>query len=64
MVAVQIKNEWRDIMLRTIARNVAKGRMKKKEIVRLCSQYDHLGKKHDIYFSKHWREYVNYGGRA
>lgn len=51
-------------MLRTIARNVAKGRMKKKEIVRLCSQYDHLGKKHDIYFSKHWREYVNYGGRA
>ena len=51
-------------MLRTIARNVAKNRMKRKGIIRLCSQYNHLGMKQDSYFSKHWREYVNYGGGA
>lgn len=49
-------------MLRTIVRNVAENKMREKGIVRLCSQYDHLGKKRDSYFSKHWREYVNYGG--
>lgn len=41
-------------MLRTIARNVARNRMKKAGYVKIC-------KGNPSYFSRHWRDFVGKG---
>lgn len=49
--------------LRTLARGIAKNRMKDQGWTRICSSHNSKGEKIKSKFARHWYEFVNKGGR-
>ena len=49
--------------LRTLARGIAKNRMKGQGWTRICSSRNFKGEKSKSKFARHWREFVNEGGK-
>lgn len=48
--------------IRRLARNVAKNRMKKVGMVRICKSGAKKGERSEgSYFSQHWKDHVKYG---
>ena len=46
--------------IRSLARNVAKVRMRQKGMTRICSQRNYKGERCDSKFSRNWKKEVNW----
>lgn len=49
--------------LRTLSRGIAKKNMRDQGLVRICSSHNFKGEKAKSKFARHWREFVNEGGK-